>query len=181
MVEQLRGSLLDPWAWSAFLGEQGGLASIYAEAEDSASKRCISKVGGAEQSTTTIAAAAARHVPGQPRRTERREVSCRLLASMPSTPLCSFGGRLGPVLFLIVAPPTRVKCFKECRCLRSVASQVVRHLLRMLETSAKGAQPRGDEAQRILSFFMSSLKNPTLVSEPRQPPGRGLPVAWPPP
>ncbi len=44
-MEQLRGTLLDPWSWSAFLGEQGGLAAIYAEAEDLASKRCISKVG----------------------------------------------------------------------------------------------------------------------------------------
>ena len=34
----------------------------------------------------------------------------------------------------------------------------------MLETSAKGAQPRGEEAQRVLSTFAASLKNPTLVS-----------------
>ena len=33
----------------------------------------------------------------------------------------------------------------------------------MLETSAKGAQPRGEEAQRVLSVFAASLKNPTLV------------------
>ena len=35
---------------------------------------------------------------------------------------------------------------------------------KMLDTSAKGAQPRGEEAQRILSFFVGSIKNPTLVS-----------------
>lgn len=33
----------------------------------------------------------------------------------------------------------------------------------MLETSAKGAQPRGEEAQRVLAVFAASLKNPTLV------------------
>ncbi|KDD71425.1 hypothetical protein H632_c5059p0, partial [Helicosporidium sp. ATCC 50920] len=38
--------------------------------------------------------------------------------------------------------------------------------LRMLETTAKGAQPRGEEAQRVLSFFMGSLKNPTLRRPP---------------
>lgn len=41
--------------------------------------------------------------------------------------------------------------------------QVVRQLLRMLETSGRDAQPRSAEAQRVLSFFISSLKNPTLV------------------
>ena len=43
-------------------------------------------------------------------------------------------------------------------------------MLKMLVTSAKGAQPRGAEAQRVLTFFISSLKNPTLV---RKDPGAG--------
>jgi len=49
---------------------------------------------------------------------------------------------------------------------RSNVGKVVRHLHQMLNTSAKGAQPRGEEAVRILSFFMGSLKNPTLVNPP---------------
>lgn len=44
-------------------------------------------------------------------------------------------------------------------------AQVVDHVLKLLETSAVGAQPRSAEAQRVLSFFMSSLNNPTMVSE----------------
>eukprot|EP00889_Picochlorum_renovo_P001950 jgi/Picre1/28980/NNA_004374.t1 len=36
----------------------------------------------------------------------------------------------------------------------------------MLNSSAKGSQPRGEEAVRILSFFMGSMKNPTLQSPP---------------
>ena len=43
---------------------------------------------------------------------------------------------------------------------------VVSQLYKMLTTSAKGAQPRGEEAQRILSFFVGSLKNPTLETPP---------------
>lgn len=49
---------------------------------------------------------------------------------------------------------------------RSNIGKVVRHLHQMLSTSAKGAQPRGEEAVRILSFFMGSLKNPTLMNPP---------------
>ena len=49
---------------------------------------------------------------------------------------------------------------------RSNIQKVVEQLHKMLNTSAKGAQPRGDEAQRILSFFMSSLKNPTMETPP---------------
>jgi hypothetical protein len=49
---------------------------------------------------------------------------------------------------------------------RSNVGKVVRHLHQMLTTSAKGAQPRGEEAVRILSFFMGSLKNPTLDNPP---------------
>ena len=41
--------------------------------------------------------------------------------------------------------------------------QVIKQVTKMLETSAKGAQPRGVEAQRVLSVFANSLKNPTLV------------------
>ena len=49
---------------------------------------------------------------------------------------------------------------------RPPAPQVIRQVTKMLETSAKGAQPRGEEAQRVLSTFAASLKNPTLVSPP---------------
>lgn len=49
---------------------------------------------------------------------------------------------------------------------RSNVAKVVEQLHKMLSTSAKGAQPRGEEAQRILSFFMASLKNPTLETPP---------------
>lgn len=49
---------------------------------------------------------------------------------------------------------------------RTNVGKVADHLYKMLNTSAKGAQPRGDEAVRILSFFMGSLKNPTLMSPP---------------
>ena len=49
---------------------------------------------------------------------------------------------------------------------RSNVGKVASHLHQMLNTSAKGAQPRGDEAVRILSFFMGSLKNPTLNNPP---------------
>jgi hypothetical protein len=41
---------------------------------------------------------------------------------------------------------------------------VIKQVAKMLQTSAKGAQPRGEEAQRVLSVFAASLKNPTLVS-----------------
>ena len=49
---------------------------------------------------------------------------------------------------------------------RTNVGKVADHLYKMLNTSAKGAQPRGEEAVRILSFFMGSLKNPTLMSPP---------------
>lgn len=49
---------------------------------------------------------------------------------------------------------------------RENVAKVVEQLHKMLNTSAKGAQPRGEEAQRILSFFMGSLKNPTLEKPP---------------
>ena len=49
---------------------------------------------------------------------------------------------------------------------RSNIAKVVDQLYKMLNTSAKGAQPRGEEAQRILSFYMASLKNPTLETPP---------------
>ena len=49
---------------------------------------------------------------------------------------------------------------------RTNVAKVADHLFKMLNTSAKGAQPRGEEAIRILSFFMGSLKNPTLMSPP---------------
>lgn len=56
--------------------------------------------------------------------------------------------------------------------------QVIRQVAKMLETSAKGAQPRGEEAQRVLSVFAASLKNPTLVraralAACREPSGQG--------
>lgn len=43
--------------------------------------------------------------------------------------------------------------------------QVIKQVEKMLQTSAKMAQPRGEEAQRVLSVFAASLKNPTLVRE----------------
>jgi hypothetical protein len=49
---------------------------------------------------------------------------------------------------------------------RDNVAKVVGQLLKMLTTSARGAQPRGEEAQRLLSFFMGSLKNPTLETPP---------------
>ncbi|PSC69540.1 Callose synthase 5 [Micractinium conductrix] len=55
------------------------------------------------------------------------------------------------------APDTPAK-----RCILKVIKQVVK----MLETSAKMAQPRGTEAQRVLSVFAGSLKNPTLEKPP---------------
>ena len=36
----------------------------------------------------------------------------------------------------------------------------------MLEVPPGGTAPRGDEAQRILAFFLSSLKNPQLTRPP---------------
>ena len=54
----------------------------------------------------------------------------------------------------------------------------MRHVLKMLETSAKGAQPRGEEAQRVLSFFMASLKNPTLVGRADGRAGRVVDGWW---
>ena len=53
-----------------------------------------------------------------------------------------------------------MKCLPACL----PALQEIRQVTKMLETSAKGAQPRGEEAQRVLSTFAASLKNPTLVS-----------------
>jgi hypothetical protein len=46
----------------------------------------------------------------------------------------------------------------------SDAVQVAKHLLCVLEASIEGPQLCGGEAQRILSFFISSIMNPTLVS-----------------
>lgn len=56
-----------------------------------------------------------------------------------------------------------------CACLPASSCpspQVIKQVAKMLQTSAKGAQPRGEEAQRVLSVFAASLKNPTLVSAP---------------
>ena len=36
----------------------------------------------------------------------------------------------------------------------------------MLEVTPGGTAPSGDEAKRILAFFLSSLQNPTLVRPP---------------
>jgi len=36
----------------------------------------------------------------------------------------------------------------------------------MLEVAPGGTAPTGDEAQRVLAFFLSSLKNPTLKRPP---------------
>ena len=69
-----------------------------------------------------------------------------------------FWGEEGSLLFLASESQDSVA--------RSNVGKVVRHLHQMLNTSAKGAQPRGDEALRILSFFMGSLKNPTLMNPP---------------
>jgi hypothetical protein len=44
-------------------------------------------------------------------------------------------------------------------------TKVINQVLKMLQTSAKGAAPRGEEAQRVIVAFTASLKNPTLVSE----------------
>lgn len=41
--------------------------------------------------------------------------------------------------------------------------RMLTHVVSMLETGAKGAQPRGEEAQRVLAAFMESLNNKTLV------------------
>jgi hypothetical protein len=52
-----------------------------------------------------------------------------------------------------------------------VPLQAVKQLLLMLEVSPGGTAPKGDEAQRILAFFLSSLKNPQLR---RPPPVRAM-------
>ena len=44
--------------------------------------------------------------------------------------------------------------------------KVVSQILNILETSSKAAQPRGEEANRVLAFFMGSLRNPTLEEPP---------------
>lgn len=43
MVDELKAGLLDSWKWATFVGEQGGLAMIYSESPDTATKRCIGK------------------------------------------------------------------------------------------------------------------------------------------
>ena len=48
----------------------------------------------------------------------------------------------------------------------SSMSQAIEQLLLMLEVAPGGTAPRSDEAQRILSFFLSSLKNPQLKRPP---------------
>ena len=46
-VGELKSRLLaDEFRWGAFVEEEGGLHGLYAEAEDSASKRSVAKVGG---------------------------------------------------------------------------------------------------------------------------------------
>ncbi|KFM22655.1 Callose synthase 5 [Auxenochlorella protothecoides] len=85
-LDALSAGLLDFWRWCEFVGEAAGLATLHADAPDSAARRCV--------------------------------------------------------------------------------AAVARQLERMLDTSAKGAQPRGDEALRVLTGFMSSLRNPTLARPP---------------
>jgi hypothetical protein len=48
----------------------------------------------------------------------------------------------------------------------NVPTQAVKQLLLMLEVPPGDTAPRGDEAQRILAFFLSSLKNPQLQRPP---------------
>ena len=55
------------------------------------------------------------------------------------------------------APPSAVK---------ENMHRVVNQILKMLETTSKGAQPRGEEANRVLAFFMGSMRNPTLEEPP---------------
>lgn len=85
-IQQLKEQRLDLFAWLSFWGENGGLDSIFFEAEKTTAKENVAKV--------------------------------------------------------------------------------VNQLHKMLTTSAKGAQPRGEEAQRVLSVFVGSLKNPTLETPP---------------
>ena len=54
--------------------------------------------------------------------------------------------------------------YQYLRC--HVPPQVLSHLLMMLEVTSGAAAPSGDEATRILAFFLSSLQNPTLVRPP---------------
>ena len=44
--------------------------------------------------------------------------------------------------------------------------QAITQVLLMLEVAPGGTAPTGDEAQRVLAFFLSSLKNPTLKRPP---------------
>ncbi|KAL4451723.1 hypothetical protein ABPG75_007385 [Micractinium tetrahymenae] len=70
----------------------------------------------------------------------------------------AFIGEEAPLEVLYAeAPDTPAK-----RCILEVIKQVEK----MLQTSAKMAQPRGEEAQRVLSVFAASLKNPTLEKPP---------------
>lgn len=47
-----------------------------------------------------------------------------------------------------------------------VLQQAITQVLLMLEVAPGGTAPTGDEAQRVLAFFLSSLKNPTLKRPP---------------
>ena len=45
MLNELDEERLDKWRWQAFVGEEASLDSLYQEAPDTASKRCLTKVG----------------------------------------------------------------------------------------------------------------------------------------
>ena len=46
MLNELDEERLDKWRWQAFVGEEASLESLYQEAPDTPSKRCLTKVGG---------------------------------------------------------------------------------------------------------------------------------------
>lgn len=140
VLNEVEVDRLDRWRWQAYVGEEAALDVLYQETPDTPSKRCLAKVGC--RGPTDGAA---------------------LLRVGRGCPLISPAIR-GAVLSVTGSPPPRTTHARMRP--RPPPLQVVKQVAKMLQTSAKGAQPRGEEAQRVLSVFAASLKNPTLVSRP---------------
>ena len=62
--------------------------------------------------------------------------------------------------------PTLHSYFLCCPARTPISGQVIHVLLGTLTVTPSEAQPAGKEAQRILTFFMSSLSNKQLEKPP---------------
>ena len=84
------------------------------------------------------------------------------LASRPSP--FDLNPDLDPSPLLYPSFPSLPSSISENRA--ALLWQAITQVLLMLEVAPGGTAPTGDEARRVLAFFLSSLKNPTLKRPP---------------